>query len=222
MIANLCYSIFNAQHPCASSRRWPPAQQVPLEPYICIYMYIYVCIYMYIYIPNIHMYVYMYADVCWRMLTYAHVCSRMLTYADVAHVCWRMLTYADVCWRYADVCWRTYADGRCRRRRKWRSSATLWASPHAHVCSRMLTYAHVSIRRSFCVYRVLMRLTGSKLESTHHSCSTFLSVGNLLSVTQRAVNHTDSSEGKRKISSCYHALSSSVTFKTAKPPSTKP
>ena len=41
-----------------------------------------------------------------------------------------------------------------------------------------------------CVYRVLMRFTGSKLESAHHPCRTSLSVGNLLSATKSTVkNH---------------------------------
>ena len=44
-----------------------------------------------------------------------------------------------------------------------------------------------------CVYRVLLRYTDFKLESAHHPCSTFLSVGSLLSTTKRTVEIIDSS-----------------------------
>ena len=44
-----------------------------------------------------------------------------------------------------------------------------------------------------CVYRVLLRYTGYKLESVHHPCSTFLSIGSLLSTTKRTVKIMDSS-----------------------------
>ena len=44
-----------------------------------------------------------------------------------------------------------------------------------------------------CVYRVLLRYTDFKLESTRHPRNTFLSVGSLLSTTKRTVKFIDSS-----------------------------
>jgi hypothetical protein len=57
----------------------------------------------------------------------------------------------------------------------------------------------------FCVYRVLLRFAGFKLESARHPCSTSFSVGNLLSTTKRTV------ENKYKTSAIYYALSRNVT-----------